>query len=257
MTPWFRLWGDMATDPKWRTIARASRQSISEVIAVAIHMMTHASNAPVRGYIDGFEDEDVATALDIDTDAVTAIRDAMQGRFLQGDQLMGWDKRQPKREDSSAERVAEYRQRQRAAGVTRGNAGKRTVTPEENREDGEENKDPSPPPDGGGSPPRKTRPPECPHQAIIDLYHDILPMCPRIRDWTPARQEKLRARWNEEPARQNLDYWRQFFEYVATCDFLVGRVNPTNGRKKPFFATLYWMVTAENFAKIREERYEE
>lgn len=82
-------------------------------------------------------------------------------------------------------------------------------------------------------------------------------MCPRIRDWTPARQEKLRARWNEEPARQNLDYWRQFFEYVATCDFLVGRVNPTNGRKKPFFATLYWMVTAENFAKIREERYEE
>lgn len=141
-----------------------------------------------------------------------------------------------------------------------------------NQEPGTKNQEPSfyTPPDGGvvigaaedaptsaakRSKVATTKPP-CPHDQIIALYHEILPMCPRIRDWTPARQEKLRARWNENPARQNLDYWRRFFEYVASCDFLVGRCTPGNGRKKPFFATLYWMVSAENFAKIREENYE-
>lgn len=28
----------------------------------------------------------------------------------------------------------------------------------------------------------------CPHQEIIKLYHAILPMCPEVRDWTPARR---------------------------------------------------------------------
>lgn len=92
--------------------------------------------------------------------------------------------------------------------------------------------------------------PDCPHQQIVDLYHEVLPQCPRVRDWTPARQTHLRARWNEDPQRQNLDYWRRFFEYVATCDFLVGRSGKT-----PFFADLEWMVTSKNFTKIREEKY--
>ncbi|MDP2432769.1 MAG: helix-turn-helix domain-containing protein, partial [Pseudomonadota bacterium] len=41
--------------------------------------------------------------------------------------------------------------------------------------------------------------PSCPHQEIIDLYHDALPTSPRIRDWTPNRAALLRARWNEDP----------------------------------------------------------
>lgn len=98
--------------------------------------------------------------------------------------------------------------------------------------------------------PTKSKP-DCPHQAIIDLYHEVLPMCPRIREWTPARATQLRARWNEDQKRQNLDYWRRFFEYVASCDFLVGR-----GGKSPFFADLEWICKAKNFTKIREQRYE-
>lgn len=251
--PWFRLWSDMVNDPKWRTIARASRRSISEVIAVALHMMTLASSAEVRGYIDGFEDEDVATALDIETAGVTAIRDAMQGRFLEGDQLMGWEKRQPKREDEGITERSRQR-RARLAGATQRNALQRGATPDKRR--GEEDKDkPSlSPPGGGGG--RKTPVPACPHAEIVALYHEILPMCPAIRAWTSSRQKKLRARWEETPERQNLDYWRRFFEYVAACDFLTGRSPPKPGQK-PFFATLDWMVNEENFAKIRERKYEE
>lgn len=99
--------------------------------------------------------------------------------------------------------------------------------------------------------PSGTSKPDCPHQAIIALYHEVLPQCPQVRDWTPARATQLRARWNEDDVRQNLDYWRRFFEYVAQCDFLMGRTGKT-----PFFADLEWMTKSSNFTKIREQKYE-
>jgi hypothetical protein len=93
--------------------------------------------------------------------------------------------------------------------------------------------------------------PDCPHQSIIDLYHEVLPQCPQIREWTPARQTQLRARWNEDEKRQDMSYWRTFFDYVANCDFLVGRAG-----KSPFFADLEWLTKSSNFTKIREGKYE-
>jgi hypothetical protein len=92
-----------------------------------------------------------------------------------------------------------------------------------------------------------------PHQDIIAAYHETLPACPRIRDWTPARAALLRARWSEEPKRQSLDYWRKLFAYVAESDFLTGKTS-TPGRK-PFTASLEWLLKPENFAKVREGRY--
>lgn len=92
---------------------------------------------------------------------------------------------------------------------------------------------------------------DCPHQEIISIYHEVLPACPQIRDWTPARAQQLRARWNEDSKRQNLDWWRGLFEHISGCDFLVGK---SSG--KPFFATLSWITKAENFAKIREGNYD-
>lgn len=131
--PWFRLWTDMVNDPKWRTIARKSGQKIGDVIAVALHMMTCASNATERGHIEGWNDEDVATALDIDPEQVEAIREAMQGRVLDGEYLTGWEKRQPKREredgEPSTSRVQAFRARQR--GETPCNANETQETPRE------------------------------------------------------------------------------------------------------------------------------
>jgi len=126
--PWFRLWTDMVNDPKWRTISRVSKQEISRVIAVALHMMTCASNATERGHIEGWSDEDIATALDIDIEDIEAIRGAMQGRFLNGNYLTGWEKRQPKREredDTAADRKRAQREREREG---------KNVTPQEQQE---------------------------------------------------------------------------------------------------------------------------
>lgn len=97
--------------------------------------------------------------------------------------------------------------------------------------------------------------PVCPHQEIIALYHEILPASPRIKDWTAARASSLKARWSEDPERQTPEYWRRLFEYIAGIPFLTGKVS-SNGRK-PFMLTLDWLLKADNFAKVREGRYED
>ena len=100
----------------------------------------------------------------------------------------------------------------------------------------------------------------CPHEQIIDLYHEILPTCPRVAEWTDARQGLLRARWREKSkpngksqgyatAEAGLAYWRRYFAYVAQSDFLTGKIDPQPGRP-PFLASLEWLLKPSNFAKV-------
>jgi hypothetical protein len=107
----------MPTDPKWRTIARKSNQRVGDVIAVFNFIMVNASeNALERGRTHRFDKEDVATALDLSEADLEAILSAMQGKVLDGDALLGWAKRQPKREDFGAsKRKSEWKERQRNA----------------------------------------------------------------------------------------------------------------------------------------------
>lgn len=93
----------------------------------------------------------------------------------------------------------------------------------------------------------------CPHAAIVDLYHELLPANPRIKAWSGGRQANLRTRWREDTKRQSLDYWRRFFAHVAASPFLTGQVEDRNGR--PFLPGLDWLVKPDNFAKVIENRY--
>ena len=90
----------------------------------------------------------------------------------------------------------------------------------------------------------------CPQSEILSLYHEILPTYPAVRAWTPKRQAKLRARWKEDSSRQSLDWWREFFVYVSSSEFLMGRT------EKPFSGSLEWLVTEGNFVKVIEGTYE-
>ena len=95
---------------------------------------------------------------------------------------------------------------------------------------------------------------QCPHNDIIAIYHEKLPMGTMVRSWTPARQKALRARWREDKSRQNLRWWADFFEYVGQSDFLTGRT-ASHGRA-PFVVSLSWLCNAENFAKVIEGNFE-
>lgn len=163
MSGWVRLWYDMPTDPKWRTIARKSGQPLASVIALFTLLMVNAGeNTDERGTLRGWDSEDAAAALDMDVEAVCAIIDAMQGKVLDGEKLTGWERRQPKRDDNSLDRVRAYRERkreeafssqrtetlgnddvtQRNAPVTQRNA------PEAEAEEEKEYTPPTPPPGG-------------------------------------------------------------------------------------------------------------
>lgn len=97
------------------------------------------------------------------------------------------------------------------------------------------------------------RPPACPHQQLIELYHEVLPMGTRVNVWSDANAKHLQTRWREKAARQDLDWWRRFFEYVAKSEFLTGRTSARD--RDPFVVSLGWLVKAENFAKVVNGTY--
>lgn len=130
---WLRLWHDMPTDPKWRTIAKASGHRIGDVMAVYIHILVCASNATERGRTHSFSAEDVASALDMESADVMQIIDAMQGRVLDGDVVRGWEKRQVVREDGSAGRAKAWREAKKANDKSIENATERNRTQTERR----------------------------------------------------------------------------------------------------------------------------
>lgn len=90
---------------------------------------------------------------------------------------------------------------------------------------------------------------DCPHQEIINNYHEILPELPAVRIWTDKRKKLLAARWKEDKDRQNIEWWRKFFRFVRTSDFLMGR-------SSSFQANLEWLVNASNFVKVIEGNYD-
>lgn len=116
---WFRWHHGTVNDPKWRVVAaRASSKlsrnvTVGHVLSVWASMLECASQANPRGTLVGWDAEDVGAGLGIDPDEVAAICDAMQGKTVDGDQLSGWNRRQPKAEDLRAtERKRAQRERE-------------------------------------------------------------------------------------------------------------------------------------------------
>jgi uncharacterized protein YdaU (DUF1376 family) len=105
--------------------------------------------------------------------------------------------------------------------------------------------------------------PECDHQEVIRLYHEVCPTLPRVEVWNDTRAGYLRQRWREvatDLAKQGkvsknalIEWWKDFFQFVSMSDFLMGRVPNRTG--KPFLADLEWLIKPTNFAKVIENRY--
>lgn len=286
---WLRLWHDMPNDPKWRTIARVSKQPVSLVLAVYVHVLVNASNATERGRTQNLNSEDIASALDADTEQVDAVLAAMEGRVLDGDLVSGWEKRQPAREDGAAERAKAWREARKAKSERSANATERTPNAEERPDtdtdtDTElkpklanasssaklpttnptepENQNPGQPEKSDAGQPEDPENscgqeiPNVPHSEIVAAYNEILAtqglVAVKPKLWAGSeRAAALRVRWREDPGRQTVDYWRRFFGYVAQSDFLMGRAKT----ERPWRADLGWLLKRENFAKVCEGKY--
>lgn len=240
MTSWLRLWHDMPTDPKFRVIARKAGRPLTEVLSVFVLMMTNASASDARGELCGWDDEDAAAALDIDPEHVKAIRSAMQGKVLDGDNLSGWERRQPKREDDSAERVRAFRERQKQAetpcnaDVTQSNA------PEKSREEEirEEKITPLPPKRGPG-----------PAEALkaFEAYNATALRCglQQAARLTPDRQRKIIARLKD----YGLEGWDAALANLERSKFLTGK------NDRGWRANLDFILQASSFGKLHDGGY--
>jgi hypothetical protein len=102
--------------------------------------------------------------------------------------------------------------------------------------------------------------PECPHEAIVGLYHETLPSLPHVEVWSETRRGYLRQRWREVCAdqkytkEQGFEWFRDFFGLVAKSDFLTGRCRAKPG-ERAFLADLEWLVRPQNFVKVIEGKY--
>ena len=93
---------------------------------------------------------------------------------------------------------------------------------------------------------------QVPYKKIVDLYHKCLPELPAVVKLTPKRKAQIRQRFKEDLGA--LRNWEHYFNHVRGSDFLMGRVQPANGRG-PFLADLEWLTSAGNFTKVSEDKY--
>ena len=107
---WFRMYNGAPGDKKWLVIAQKSKQPLPVVLSVIWELMDRASQAGTRGDVTGFDAEECAAYLGVSEGDIEAIYKALEDKdWIISGQLMNWSKRQPKREDSSAERTRKYR----------------------------------------------------------------------------------------------------------------------------------------------------
>ncbi len=102
--------------------------------------------------------------------------------------------------------------------------------------------------------------PDCPHQELVQAYHEALPTLPKCEVLNDHRKGLMRQRWREVCSDLKLgradaiEWWRGYFAQVAGSSFLTGRAPP--GRDgRTFRADLEWLVSPRNFAKVVEGRY--
>jgi hypothetical protein len=116
---WFRWYHGSVSDPKFRLLAKLADARLTEVLAVWQAMLEHASQSSRRGSLEGWRDDVTAVCLDMDANAIERIRTQANhvGLIANADDgiefLASWDKRQPKREDGSAERAKAWREQKK------------------------------------------------------------------------------------------------------------------------------------------------
>ncbi|HIR20901.1 MAG TPA: YdaU family protein [Candidatus Aphodousia faecalis] len=98
---------------------------------------------------------------------------------------------------------------------------------------------------------------DCPYKELVAAYNAILgPYLGMCQKLTPTRQKAVQARWRDcmkdgdfKTQDEGIAYFKRYFEYIKTCDFLMGN----NGRD--WRADFDWIFKLSNYTKICEGKY--
>ena len=214
---WWRSWHGAPMDAKWLVIAKRAQVAPGVVSAVAWSLFDYASQANPRGSVTGFDVETYATFSGFAEADIEAVIEAMKVKGVIGEdgRLANWDKRQPKREDDSRDRVRAFRRREAEK-----DAMKRTVTQSNDREDKDKDKDTESEAGGlGGA-----------HQAPAAKAASELPT---DAEWAAAFQgfeaaigrvtsgytlQEMRETFDELRAANRLDWWQAAIDETVRCE---------------------------------------
>jgi hypothetical protein len=225
--PWFRMYSEFATDPKVQMLNEADQRRLTMLFCLRCN-----------GHVT-LQDEEVTFLLRISNDQWTTSKALFieRGFINESNEILNWDKRQFA-SDTSKNRVAAYRERKKNDGNGNVTLQKRKSNAVDTDTDTDINTNV---PSVAGD--------DCPHQEIINLYHEHLPMLTQVKSWTPKRSSALKTRWREDTKRQSLEWWAKLFQYIAKSDFLTGKASEWQ-------ADLEWIINASNLVKIIEGKYE-
>lgn len=142
MIEWFRSWHGAPTDNKWLVIARKASTSPGVVSAIIWALLDHASQASERGNVETFDVETYSAFSGFSEETIRSVIAALvdKGVINAAGQMTSWEKRQPKREDNSTDRVRAHRERMKR-NETLGNVVELTETVEKIREEKKREKD--------------------------------------------------------------------------------------------------------------------
>ena len=100
----------------------------------------------------------------------------------------------------------------------------------------------------------------CPHEKIISLYHECLPMLPTVRIWSEDRRKTLAARWRTlvndkgyQSEEEGLGWIKRLFGYIRRSRFLTGETPQKEGHT--WRPDLEWIIKPKNLTKIIEGKY--
>ena len=257
--PWLRLYTEIIDDWKIRSLAFEDRWHY-----VAILCLKRAGELD-KGVIDL---RMMSVKLGVHGQDLEGIQNRLidAGLIDENWQPLAWDERQRSsdRDETNAERQKRYREKSKKENLTKSEAcntvtdsnalrnAKVTlhngeVTPLDTDIDTDTDTDEDK--DRSANALKSAKPDSCPHQKIIEIYHETLPELTRVMEWTDLRKKLLKSRWLEKPERQQLDWWRGYFEEVRLSEFLLGRTD------EPFKCSLEWLIRPKNFPKVLEGTY--
>jgi hypothetical protein len=107
--------------------------------------------------------------------------------------------------------------------------------------------------------------PTCPHQAIVDLYHEVLHELPAVRLMNDGRKKAIARTWawvltskkaNQTPrassAEEAMTWFRKYFELARENDFLMGRT-PRTGEHANWKCDLDFLLTDRGMKHVIEK----
>jgi len=249
--PWFRMYAEAVDDPKLRLLAFEDRWHFVAILC-----------CKCQGILDKRDPEIVrrmvAVKLGLDLRELDeAARRLSEVGLIDEKTLhpIAWEGRQFKSDDSK-ERVRKYRERKRKNKCNgdetlqkRPSSGEVTAqdTDTDTEKEGKR-ADSGPTLDDEDEGEKPLTPAE-----VVDNYHAFFPNARRVEKMTSMRRKHLTARIKHDlPEPED---WEAYFHRVGQSDFLMGRAEPSPGRK-PFVLSIDFLINETRCAEIREGKYD-